>query len=303
MGDAGLESIDVVIELPFYLLQTLRLAQAIAEAGFRICVDREDGKALVRLREVFGLDYRVGKQGAVRVSGLHLDHFAPLTRIGSIERQLVMPHAILSHCRERWPAIRKFDASFAGLITPARRGAINQWLSLSHLEEIAIAEPTVLETQLTKWAHRLRLPVEERRGTTKVIIRTSDKGRHFPLKSWNSAYYDLMLSSNFVLCPSGDFKERGVAWTYRFFEGVLCGTIPIVEEPCPAYEGYRYHLMSEALTVLRRSKEDAEHNFALAREQMTIDKQSLRAEILRLLAPLDATIRREQDGADGIYTT
>lgn len=302
MSIPGIETVDVVVDLPFYLLQTLRMAQAIGEAGFRICVDPEDSKAVVRLKEVFGLDYRIGKKGAARITELYLDHFTPVTRIGSIERQLVMPHSIFAHCRERWPATRKFDASFAGLITPTRRAAINQWLSLSQLEKIALAEPTFLVKQLVKWAHRLRLPIEERLGTTKVIIRTSDQGRHFPLKSWNTAYYDLMLNSNFVLCPSGDFKERGVAWTYRFFEGVLCGTIPIVEDPCPAYEGYRYHLMSEPLTALRWSREDAEHNFALAREQMTIETQSLRAEILRLLVPLDATPRPEQDGADGIYT-
>lgn len=303
MSVPGLEAIDVVIDLPIYLLQTLRLAQAIGEAGFRVCVDPQDTKAVSRLKEVFGFDYRVGKQGARRITGLYLDHLKPLTRIGSIERRLIMPHAILAHCHARWPTSRKFDASFAGLVTPARRAAINQWLSLSQLEEIALAEPSPLETYLTKWAHRLRLPVEERFGTKTVIIRTSDQGRHFPLKSWNTAYYELMLNSKFVLCPSGDFKERGVAWTYRFFEGVLCGTIPIVEEPCPAYEGYRYHLMSEPLTSLKWSKEAAEHNFALAREQMTVETQSLRAEVLRLLASPNAALRREQDGADGIYVT
>lgn len=304
MSVPGLDPIDVVIDLPIYLLQTLRLAQAIGEAGFRICIDPEDTKAVVRLKEVFGFDYRVGKAGAKYVTGLYIDHLGPVTRIGSIERPLIVPKAILTHCRDRWPAVRQYDASFAGLLTTTRRSAINQWLSLSQLEEISLAEPTFIETQLTKWAHRLRLPVEERAGTRNVIIRTSDIGRHFPIKSWNAAYYDLMLNSKFVLCPSGDFKANGVAWTYRFFEGAMCGTIPIVEDTCPAYDGYRFHLMSAPLSALEWSQEDAEHNFALAREQMTVETERLRAEVLSLLVEPDAVRRQERiDGAGEIYTT
>ncbi|GLQ53720.1 hypothetical protein [Devosia nitrariae] len=302
MGVAGPETIDVVIDLPIYLLQTLRMAQAIGEAGFRICVDPEDTKAVVRLKEVFGFDYRVGKAGAKWVTGLYIDHLGPVTRIGSIERPLIVPKAILNHCRDRWPAVRQHDASFAGLLTTTRRSAINQWLSLSQLEEMSLAEPTFIEKQLNKWAHRLHLPIEERRGTKNVIIRTSDIGRHFPTKSWNSKYYDLMLNSKFVLCPSGDFKANGVAWTYRFFEGAMCGTIPIVEETCPPYEGYKFRLMSEPVSALQWSQQDAEHNFALAREQMTVETERLRAEVLRLLAEPDAVRKQERHGAE-IYTT
>lgn len=301
MGVPGFQSIDVIINLPIYLLQTLRMAQAIGEAGFRICIDPEDTKAVVRLREVFGFDYRVGKAGAKYVTGLYIDHLGPVTRIGSIERPLIVPKAILNHCRDRWPAVRTYDASFAGLLTTTRRAAINQWLSLSQLEEMSLAEPSLLEKQLTKWARRLRLPLEGRSGTKNVVIRTSDIGRHFPIKSWNSAYYDLMVNSKFVLCPSGDFKANGVAWTYRFFEGAMCGTIPIVEETCSAYEGYRYRLMSEPVSALKWSQEDAAHNFALAREQMTIETERLRDEVLGLLVDPEGVQKRE--GSGEVFTT
>lgn len=304
MSVPDMNDIDVVIGLPMQLLQTLRLAQAIGEAGFRICVDSEDSEAVVRLRQVFGFDYKVGQQGASRVTGLYLDHLGPVTRIGSIERHLIMPHAIVAHCRERWPASRKHDASFDGLSTPTRRSAINQWLSLSQIKDVALREPSLLEKYMAKWTHRLQLPREERIGKTQVIIRTSDQGRHFPLKSWNTAYYDLMLNSKFVLCPSGEYKGQGVGWTYRFFEGALCGTIPVVEDTCPAYEGYRYHLMSEPLSALKWSQEAAEHNFALAREQMTIERETLRAEVLTLLAPADGTPGRvRHDGSYTVYST
>lgn len=296
-------SIDVVIELPFYLLQTLRLAQAIGEAGFRICVEPADEKAVIMLRKVFGLDYAVGTAGAAKISGLYVDHLAPLTRVGSIERPLIMPNGAFRYCRARWPQDRQTDVSFAGLLTDSRRAAINRWLSLSHLEQISLpAEPTFFGRQIRRIAGKLGFPIEDRVGTKEVTIFASQRGRHFPHKSWNTAYYDLMLRSKFVLCPSGDFKDSGVAWTYRFFEGVMCGTIPVIEEPCAAYAGYRYHLMTEPLPSLRWSREDAEHNFALALRQMTVDPGQLRGEVLGLLSAKDA-VRAQKDYVGRVFAT
>jgi len=297
--------VDVSIDLPFYLLQALRLVHAIVEAGFTICVEPEDKKAVILLKKVFGLDFKVGTAGVKKVSGLYLDHLTPITRVGSIERQLIMPQAIFTHCRGRWPNDRKYDASFAGLLTESRREAINGWLRLSGLEEIQPPPaPGLFGRQVRRVARRLGFPIEDHVGTKNVKIQSSDRGRHFPLKAWNASYYDLMLNSKFVLCPSGDFKENGVVWTYRFFEGVICGTIPIIEEPCPAYEGYRYHLMSEPLPSLQWSREDAEHNFALAREQMTVDPAELRAEVLSLLrAPDTASETHTKDYDHRVFAT
>src|SRR3546814_6180947 len=56
----------------------------------------------------------------------------------SIERPLIMPQAILSHCRERWPQQRRVDASFAGILTASRRAALNDWLRLSGLEQLSL---------------------------------------------------------------------------------------------------------------------------------------------------------------------
>src|SRR3546814_10821464 len=96
MGETDVQPIDVAIELPFDLLQTLRLVQAICEAGFRICIDPADEIKVNRLRKVFGLDYKVGARDAARIAGLYVDHMTPVTRIGSIERPLIMPTALLT---------------------------------------------------------------------------------------------------------------------------------------------------------------------------------------------------------------
>ena len=303
MDSPGERMVDVVVELPFYLLQTLRLVHAIGETGFRLCVEPDDEKAVVLLKKVFGLEYKVGTGGAQRISGLYVDHLTPLTRVGSIERPLIMPNGVLRHCRAGWPKEREIDVSFTGLLTDSRQAAINRWLSLSGLEQISVpAEPKFLGRQVRRVVRKLGFPVEDTVATGNVTIHASERGRHFPHKAWNARYYDLMLKSKFVLCPSGDFKRDGVAWTYRFFEGVMCGTIPVIEQPCAAYEGYRYHLMSEPLPALRWSSEDAMHNFRLAQQQLTVDAGELRAEVLSLLSAANAG-RVQRDYVGRVFAT
>jgi hypothetical protein len=298
--------IDVWIDLPFDLLQTLRMVHAICEAGFRICIEPGEEKKLVVLKSVFGLNYKVGTAGASKVSGLYIDHMTPVSRIGSIERPLIMPVSVLNHCRERWPEHRKVDVSFAGLLTDSRRTAINEWLHLSRLEQLSVPDrkPTFLSTFARKVARKAGISISDYVGTENVKIYMSDQGRVFPRKSWNKAYYDLLLDSKFVLCPSGDFKKNGITWTYRFFEAVMCGAVPVIEEPCEAYAGYRYRLMSAPLESLQWSRADAEHNFNLVRQQLTIEPDILRSEILRLL-PMPGveidTVRK--DYVNGIYAT
>jgi len=297
--------VDVVIELPFHLLQTLRLAQAIGEAGFRICVPPADDVKVVTLKNVFGFDYKVGTAAASRVAGLRVDHMTPRTCIGAIERPLIMPQAIFDHCRERWREQRDVDVSFAGILTETRRAALNDWLRLSGLEQLAMpARPSFLRRALRRLARAAGVSLADYVGTANVKFYLSDQGRLFPRKSWNADYYGLLLRSKFVLCPSGDFKNNGVAWTYRFFEAALCGAIPVIEESCPAYDGYRVRHMSDPIGALDWSRADAEHNFALARRRLTVATEELRAEVLGLLRRPDAAPEAARgDAGEGVYAT
>src|SRR3546814_18149833 len=131
----------------------------------------------------------------------------------SIERPLIMPQAILSHCRERWPQQRRVDASFAGILTASRRAALNDWLRLSGLEQLSLPgeAPGPFGRLLRKAARVLGVPFASSVGTENVKLHLSDQGRLFPRKSWNAAYYDLILSSKFVTCPTGALTRTGVA--------------------------------------------------------------------------------------------
>jgi len=57
-------------------------------------------------------------------------------------------------------------------------------------------------------------------------------------------YYAKLRSSEFALCPDGDFT-----WTYRFLEAIMCGAIPILERKTSPIdvqeEGYHYCLDGE----------------------------------------------------------
>lgn len=296
----------VAADLPYDLIQTLRLMHAIAESGFMLRIRPEDEKKLRQLHKVFGLSYQADTTGIPHLPGLYVDHFTPRTKVGTITRPLVMPHAILDHCRARWPEDRPLDVSFAGLLTESRQLAINTWLRASGLEEVQ------LEAQGTTLFHKAARRIGRMVGinpsrtvsTRNVTIVTSDQGRRFPVKSWNPDYYDLLLRSKFVLCPSGDFKSRGIAWTYRFFETVMAGAMPIIEEPCDIYAGFEYHLMSEPLGALRWQKDRALHNFERAREVLTVPKEELRAEVQRLRAlAASPVVEPVRDYDNGIYAT
>jgi hypothetical protein len=120
-------------------------------------------------------------------------------------------------------------------------------------------------------------------GTVQVVdnltVWSSRRGRRFPLKVWDPAYYEHLARSQFVLCPSGDY-----VWTYRFFEAVLCGAIPVVEEACPAYEGFRYHRADEIASQFVWTREVAEHNARLCRRRITVARERLDEELRRLVS-------------------
>jgi hypothetical protein len=58
-----------------------------------------------------------------------------------------------------------------------------------------------------------------------TIIVHSGYGRDHRFKyEFHTAYFTNMKRAQFVLCPVGDCR-----WSYRFFEAMLCGAIPVME--------------------------------------------------------------------------
>lgn len=74
--------------------------------------------------------------------------------------------------------------------------------------------------------------------------------KHLPRErraAFHDRYFQVMKASRFTLCPAGDRP-----WSMRFFEAILSGSIPIVENPQHTGRndlergiGYRYYLRDE----------------------------------------------------------
>lgn len=65
---------------------------------------------------------------------------------------------------------------------------------------------------------------------------TSSRGRNPLLKySTDIAYYKMLGNTKFGLSPTGDCQ-----WSYRFFEAIMCGAIPILGDTDIDNYAYRY---------------------------------------------------------------
>lgn len=245
---------DIRLALPFHLIQALRLSHAIMESDFVVHIASREKDKFCYLERFFNLRYVVDTADVPVLAGVTLSHAEPETRIGEIKRPLIFPAGIVQRCRNLWPNERTLRFSFRGLLTPERRTVLENWM-ISTIGNRA-ATPN--------W----NAPIYDE--TLKLEVQVSEIGRHFPEKVWDDSYYRSLAASKFVLCPSGD-----CTWSYRFFESVLCGAIPIAEQPCAAYEGFEYHLMNEDAKALQWSEQIAEHNFAHAVKRLTVPRDEM----------------------------
>ena len=266
------------LDLPFALIQQIRLAHALAESDYAITVDAAELPKFSVLSERFGLRLGHAQPGDVALGGfVSMSHEAPSTAIGQLARPLIFPRAIADRCRALWQTARPIRYSFAGLVTEERRRVLQDWSDARHGAARRVFGASsrfgrFVGQQLVRWRGHDRM-----RRIGDVAVWSSERGRRFPTKAWDDDYYDLLARSQCVLCPSGDYL-----WSYRFFEAVLCGALPIIEEPVPLYDGFRYRTMADAGDPAW-SAADAEHNFRLCRERIEVPREALNAELARLV--------------------
>lgn len=286
------------VNLP-YIIQSVRLLHALLEAELDVRIPRFHHRKLRRLEEVFNISLNGNVEGVPLLPDVQVHHGErPRTQVGSIQRPLIFAHEMVDHCRNLWPKNREVEACFAGRFHEDRREVLRKWLHRQYPDaqarmpdQSAIDGRIRLRRRVKRLCSRvlrgplrslqsyIEVPPLERRSVFKnVVLMTSDRGWTYPIKAWDSEYFRLLASSKFVLCPNGKFT-----WTYRFFEAVLCGAIPIVQDNCSLYDGFRYHKMDKPLDKIRWNTEDAEFNAELARQRLTVSQDALISEIERLL--------------------
>ena len=271
----------------FGLLQTVRAVHALMDTDHEVCIMPQHADQFAILRERFGADYTVTTKDAPSIS-VSINHSGPQTSIGNVQRPLIFSRSILSYCMTLWEPERSIRFSFAGLVTSSRREVLSHWLRES-FPKVQINFPQERTNGVQRLWSRIKRRVGMRpelkatkRMLGEVVFWTSLRGRHFPIKSWDDEYFQLLGKSQFVLCPNGDY-----VWTYRFFEAAMCGAIPIIEQYCPAYEGFRFRTMEEAANDMTWSLEDAAHNYELCVKRLTVPIERLSSEIDKLLVTVE----------------
>ncbi len=265
-----------------YLIQQIRLIHALAETEFQIVLPEGEQNKFQILKKYFDIDLLYGTTWDYDITDfLEVNHIKPLTVAFGIERPLIFPHSIPKVCSRLWKDKRRYRYSFAGLLTEKRKHVIGKWADTQLGQKVALDNKSdIFTSNLSRFLQFFG----GRNGSKKsrignLLIWSTSRGREFPIKSWDHEYYQILSDSEFVLCPNGDY-----IWTYRFFEAILCGAIPIVESHCDLYKGYRYYTMEENPHRLKWREEDALHNYATCIEQITIPLDILNKKISETIA-------------------
>lgn len=272
----------IFVDLPFQLIQSLRLCHALSEAGFEICVREADVPKFQLLRERFNLEVSAAAQNHRPLPRLRILHDAPRTEVGGIVRPLIFPAAVFDYCRSIWREQRDITFLFSGLVTPARHDLLNAWLRSQKSGRRLRSPAWTIVNRLKRKLLGAKTPMQYADsmlvGGEPFHIASNKRGREFPLKAWDDEYFRTMARAKFVLCPRGDY-----AWTYRFFEAAMCGAIPLVEERCAIYAGFRCRDINTPSRELTWSWDDAEYNFRVCRDLLTVPTPLLEREVRQLL--------------------
>lgn len=210
------------------------------EAGITVSISKNQVSTFEHLKKYFIVKFVVESNNA-KVAKVKISHTDPTIEIGNNKRPLLFSEGVFDYCRKMWDKERKIDYLFIGLITPERKDIL---------------------TRFQKRVGSIHL-------RDKIVITDSEKGRQFPEKAWDDEYYQMMSRAKFVLCPNGDF-----VWTYRFFEAILCGAIPIIQDYCELYEGFTYYTMDSP--SFEYTHDIAENNLLIAKKLLTIPKDEIK---------------------------
>ncbi len=274
----------ILVDLPFQLIQSLRLCHALSETNVDVCVRQADVPKFQLLRERFNVKIDAATQGLAPLPRLRILHDSPRTEVGDIVRPLIFPLAIFNYCKSMWSVERDITFLFSGLVTPARHDLLSGWL---RLQRSTYQLPSPPSSSMMNWLRRKILGTKFSTQYTESIsiggelfhIASNERGREFPLKAWDDEYFRTMSRAKFVLCPRGDY-----AWTYRFFEATMCGAIPLVEEPCALYSSFRCQDINTPTRDLTWSRDDVEHNFSVCLNLLTVPTPLLEREVQQLLS-------------------
>lgn len=278
------KKISIGVNLDLHTIQAIRLVGALLETDFLLYLPENSEEILKHLKTFFNIDYRIGINNILIISNITIDHQTPYCKIGEIKKSLIFPFGVIERCKRKWMIKRRYDFLFSGLMTKKRLVVIKKWIK-THSDNndlkvfldffiINLFNSLVIQSSLVK-SIKYSIIGKDKSNT---ILTMSTLGRTFPQKAWDDNYYDLMANSKFVLCPDGDF-----IWTYRFFEAMLCGAIPIIENKASIYNGFHYYKITDPSEKYIYNADIVRENFMRTLDFLTVSKGIIYQEIMKSL--------------------
>ncbi len=273
-------STTLLINKTFKQIQQIRLVHALTESDFAIAIPFSEDSKFSLLKDKFAVSFSNNHSDTVDITDhLKIVHSEPSTSLGSLSRSLIFPSVIPRRCRSMWPQERRFRYSFQGLITKKRKPLIESWVSKNIRSSCKLPDTNGRLYNLRKdFLSKIGIDYTIKKNIGDLFLWSSDRGRCFPIKAWDEDYFRVLSNSQYVLCPSGDY-----IWSYRFFEAIMCGAIPIVEKTCKAYEGFRFASFEDDARKLEWHLEDAKYNYDLCAERITIPKADLNNALMEII--------------------
>jgi len=239
---------NVTLPVNYDLIQAVRVAQALMEAGITVGVPKEHAHKFSYLaNHGFMVSYSISRTNAHDLK-MELLHTKPFVKIGSHEGLFLYPKQLFKKSKALWTE-RDQEYLFRAYPTPDRLKAAAEWMENTGLV------PSVK-------MHNF----ERMTGSSKL---------------WDEEYYRDIARSKFSVIPNGldgelpEHKSSSdLKWTYRFLDALLCGAIPIVQGHTALYEGFEYYLMSDKEYIYDPGI--AERNFEKAYLKFTVGNAALR---------------------------
>jgi len=276
------------VNIKLNTIQAIRLVSALMESDHIIYLNSQQRIIFNYLRQYFNIEYETGVKNKPILHKISINHQIPISKIGSIKKALIFPKNIFELCKSKWNNNREITYLFSGLLTKKRLTVLHKWIvNNSQLDQFRVNWNFLFIKILNEYIRRKTNYLHKGfSGNYSINVHKDDKlnlspstiGRNFPEKSWDDDYFNHMANSKFVLCPNGDF-----VWTYRFFEAIMCGAIPIVESETEIYNGFHYYKMSDPIDKYTLNEKHIDENYKLALNILTIKKNILNQEIENLL--------------------
>lgn len=180
-----------------------------------------------------------------------VNHKLPITKIENLfSAPLIFPKLINS--RFHTHIDKKINKIyFRGLLTKLRVvKCIQLFIEIKDFEAIKL-----FFMQILKFGSDFEIK------TDKVFMKFTRRGRQKKYKYLDEEYYLEMSRYKYIFCPRGVFT-----WTYRFFEAVQVGSIPISKYSIPEYLDF-FYLTTKTNETITQEQDEASQNYLAFKEK------------------------------------